>query len=572
MTGSEGEKQATAFVAEHFEKLGLKPAGDKGTFYQSFPFTGGVSVGEKSALSLQVGKNALEAPVDHVWRPLGFSKNGSVKKGEVVFAGYGIDAPAQGEMEAYDSYTHLDVKDKWVMVFRYLPEDVSDQRRQHLHRFSTLRFKATAARDRGARGLIVVSGPRAKVKNPLVPLSLDAALYGSGIPAISITDDLAQALVDGTGKKLEALQKKLDSGNFVSGFKLKDATVAAHIEIKKEERVGRNVMARLQLGKRPSRQVVIVGAHIDHLGRGRGGSSLAKDTEKGRIHYGADDNASGVAGMLEIAKFLKSKSAQHFSKWKHDVLFVGWSGEELGLLGSSHFVKKMGLKKKKGQKANKRKVVAYVNLDMIGRLRDDFVLLGIGSSEIWPQMLERHNVQAQLPIFPQNDSYVPTDATAFYTAGVPILSAFTGAHEDYHTPRDIAHKLNYEGAESISRFLARITLDLAITPEAPGYVEMVAPKNRGGRRGLRASLGTIPDYAGGEVEGVKLSGVRKGGPAEKAGVKSGDVVVELAGKKIANIYDFTYALEALKPGKETTMVVMREGKRIELKVTPGSRD
>ena len=326
----------------------------------------------------------------------------------------------------------------------------------------------------------------------------------------------------------------------------------------------------------------MIGAHIDHLGKGASSSSLARDDEAGKIHYGADDNASGVAALLEIAENLADQRKQGRLALRRDLLFAAWSGEELGLLGSDHFVKALGHgdDAKNVDEASHRgaggrnsiypAIAAYLNMDMVGRLDKHLILQGIGSSSIWRGEIERRNAPVGLPITLQEDSYLPTDASSFYMSGVPILSAFTGAHSEYHTPRDTPEKLNYDGAAQVARFMGLVAVGLAASESPPDYVQQsVKQKTTGGR--LRAYLGTIPDYAE-EVKGVMLSGVSKDGPADKAGVKSRDVIVELAGKKIENIYDYTHAIEALKIGEPVKMTVLRNGERVSLEITPESRD
>jgi len=573
LTGTEGERRATDYVASVFQSLGLKPAGDDGTFFQSFEFTAGVILGSKNRLLHASGasQKKLEFTVVRDWRPLPFSKTGPVSPAEIVFAGYGIVAPATAGHEAYDSFVHLEAEDKWVLVFRYLPGDIEQEWRQELARYASLRHKAMVARDRGARGLIVVSGPNSQVKDELVNLSFDASLAGSSIGIISVKDNFAERLLEFSGKSLKELQDVLDRGEPTVGFQLPEVTLEANIDILQEKRTGRNVLARLDAGETATQSAVVIGAHVDHLGQGLGAGSLARGDEKGLIHYGANDNASGVAGLLEVAQYLKGLKAKGQLHLRRDILFAAWSGEELGLLGSSYFTRTFGGKKEEPTNLSPG-IAAYLNMDMIGRLDKALIMQGVGSSSVWTREIERHNAPVALPIVAQDDSYLPTDATSFYLKGVPILNAFTGAHEEYHTPRDTTDKINYPGTERIARFLASVTRSLATREDVPDYIAMKRAAGSRGRARMRVYLGTIPDYARGDVTGVKLSGVVKGGPAERAGAQGGDTIVELASKKIENIYDYTYALDALKIGAAVEMVVLRGDRRVKLTVTPESRE
>lgn len=591
LTGTPGEAAATAYVADAFETLGLDPAGDDG-YFQPFEFTSGVSLEGPNVLSIRFGDGAgdaageseatsedpndagesLDPELDVDWRPLSFSKAGSVGFSEITFAGYGITAPEEGGLPAYDSYADLDVEGRWVVALRYLPEDVTPERRQHLSRYASLRFKAMEARDRGAAGVLIVTGPNSQARDQLVALRFDASVSGAAIPAVSITDDLAQQLFAASGQDLGQAQTALDAGEVVPGFELPGATIGAHFSLAFEESTGRNVLGRLVVGERPSDEVVVIGAHVDHLGRGGGGDSLALSDEQGEIHYGADDNASGVAGLLEIAQHLASREAAgELDEDQRDFIFAAWSGEEIGLLGSNHFVKD-----RKADLGDAETifpaVTAYLNMDMIGRLDDSLVLQGVGSSPFWTAEIERRNVAVGLPLALSDDTYLPTDATSFYLAGVPILSAFTGAHSDYHTPRDTADKIDYEDLARVARLIGLVAQGVASAETAPEYVE-IAPRGTGtNRRTGRAYLGTIPDYAETDIQGVLLSGVANESPAAAAGIQSGDVLVEMAGQELANIYDFTRVLDSLKIGEEVVAVVMRDGARVELRVTPASRE
>jgi hypothetical protein len=342
---------------------------------------------------------------------------------------------------------------------------------------------------------------------------------------------------------------------------------------------------------------VILGAHIDHLGRGGSSNSLARDDERDAVHVGADDNASGVAAMLEIAQYLASEIRSGNLKSKRDFVVAAWSGEELGLFGSQAFVSdyyelfpnapratetspkdEVAAAHGHGGSAEQTRLTAavttYLNLDMVGRLREKLVVQGIGSSPGFAGEVQRRNLPVGLKLqLDKTSSRLPTDASAFVGRGVPILSAFTGAHEDYHTPRDTPDKLNYDGTAKISRLFGLLTRGLLTTEQPPKFeLEEGQATEETPRARLTAYLGTIPDYVAGDVKGLKLSGVAGEGPAAKAGVTGGDIIVKLAGRKIEDIYDYTYAIEALKIGEEVEIVVKRGEETVSMKVTPTSRD
>ena len=627
LTGTDGERLATAYVAAYMDSLGLQPAGENGTWFQEFEFTAGISLGENNRMT----NGDRTMTVDKDWRPLAFSENGETAATPVVWAGYGIVAPADPDsdpkQDEYDSFVHLDVKDKWVLCLRYMPENITPERRQHLARYSSLRFKAMKARDLGAKGLIIVSGPNSKVKKQLLPLRSDGSLSGSSIPVICVTDAIVDDWLKDDSKSLKQLQTSLDEGDPQMGFELAGDQVATNVNLVAEKSRGRNVLGILRAKENgKAEQKVVVGAHIDHLGRGTGGS-LARGDEVDQIHFGADDNASGVAAMLEIAQYLGDMKRRGKFAPKRDVLFAAWSGEELGLLGANHFVNHFETAEKPAHghaaahgKANPHgetnphgeanphgapksdthaadphaanphakqehgehaaaadnsiypDIAACLNLDMVGRFEKRLVLQGIGSSSIWKSEIEKRNAPIGLPITLQNDSYLPTDASAFFMRGVPILAAFTGSHSDYHTPRDTPEKLNYDDAARIAKFMGLVARSVATRDTPPDYIEQARPDEERPRAGLRVYLGTIPDYSQTDEKGVSLSGVAKNGPAAKAGVKGGDLIVGLAGKKIENIYDYTYAIDALKVGQKTKIIVRRDGKELTLEMTPGSRD
>jgi len=566
LTGSPGEKKAARYIEQIYHSAGLEPAGTRG-YEQAFPFTSGVRVDRKhSAMSVAFdnGKNRTLA-VEHDFLPLAFSENTKVE-GDVVFVGYGLTTPGD-EKDGYNSYAGVDVKGKIALALRYVPEDVSDARRAELNRYAGLRYKAMLARDNGAIALLIAIGPNSPNAGQLTPIRFDQALAGSGIAVASITGDVASDLFHGSGHSLAEVQTGLDRENphVPDAFALPGAHVTLQTAIVRTRGEGHNVLAYLPpTGNASDAPVIVVGAHYDHLGRGTSGS-LAHKGEEHEIHNGADDNASGTAAVLEIAARLAAERQAHPGNFRYGILFASWSGEELGMIGSeawtTHPTLAIG------------RVVSCINFDMVGRLRENkLVLQGVGSSPGWKRLIEKRNVAAGFRLTLQRDPYLPTDVTSFYTHKIPVMSVFTGSHEDYHRPTDDADKINYPGLERIARFIGTIVTDLARGGTRLPYAEVKRSQDdTGSRASLRAYLGTIPDYATSDISGVKLSGVRGGGPADQAGVRGGDIIVKFGGKIIKNIYDYTYALDAAKIGKPVEMVVLRDGKRMILHVTPEAR-
>jgi hypothetical protein len=512
------------------------------------------------------GGTPVEFAVERDFRPLAFSAN-SQAEGEVVFVGYGLSVPGKPG-EGYDSYAGVNVSNKLVLVLRYVPEEIDAKRRAELNRFAGLRYKAMHARDHGAKAVLFVTGPSSPNAGELTKLSADSSLSGSGLPIVSISSNVVSALFAGSGKDLREVQAALDKENphAESGFLLTNTLIRLATGVEHIRKPDQNVLGLLPpggtLASAGPAEYLMAGAHYDHLGRGESGAMNRKG-EEGLIHPGADDNASGVATLLELAGALTAERAKNPGAFPRGIIFAAWSGEELGLIGSSWFAEHPLLPL--------TNVIAYLNFDMVGRLRDNKLMLqGVGSSPAWPKLIEKRNVAAGFTASLQDDPYLPSDTTALYPKGVPVLEFFTGSHDEYHRPEDKPDTLNYEGMERIARLARGIMVELEKT-ERPAYA-VVARRDSGAgsRENLRAYIGSIPDYAA-EVQGVKLSGVRAGGPADKAGLKGGDVIVEFAGTKITSIYDYTYAIDAVKIGQPVKIVVLRNGERVLLSLTPEAR-
>ena len=569
-TGSEGIRKAAKYIREQLLASGLKPLGSKdGSYEHNFEFTGGVELDKPNNQMILRGHTGEDHTfdLDKDFRPLAFSANGQIE-GEVIFAGYGLTKPGKLGV-GYNSYGDLNVKDKIVMVLRYVPEEISVDRRQELNRYAGLRYKALIARNNGAKALLVVTGPNSPNAGKLANLNFDISMAGAGMPVISISGEIGNSLVQFYGKSLKELQTSLDKENphAVHGLSLPGIVLNIKTKIKRIRKKGSNIIAMLppssEAASKINSEYVMLGAHYDHLGRGETGGFGIKG-EEGLIHNGADDNASGVAALLEMADQLANRQKTKPQEFERGLIFSFWSGEELGLIGSARYAAKPTV--------DLKQLVAYLNFDMIGRLRNNkLTLQGVGSSTNWKKLIERRNVLAGFDLTLQQDPYLPTDTTSFYPKGIPVLAWFTGSHKEYHRPADDPDTLNYEGIERITQFASNMVQDLISDSVRPDYVKVKKSDQGGSRDAIRVYLGTIPDYASEDIKGVLLSGVRGGGPADKAGIKAGDIIVHFAGKEITNIYDYTYALDAVKAGKSVEMEVLRKGKRIKINVTPGTR-
>ena len=552
--GSQGERLAADYLATHLARAGAKPLPGRRDMFVPFEFTAGSRDGGST---VRIGAAAFTGSREI--QALSFSESGEIT-GPAIFAGYGIVVP-EAQNFGYDSYAGLDVMGKVVVVLRYFPEDADQQTRAILARYSDLRYKAMAARQRGAKAMLVVTGPRSPNAGQTVPMTFDTALAGSGIPAASVGAGATAALFAGS-RPLADAQKELDAGNpHTAGFDLTGVSITLKTSIIRETRTGRNVIAYLPATSAvtgTSKPWVAAGAHYDHLGLGRNGNSLATGADAGRAHVGADDNASGTAAVLAIADAMA-----HQPQRRRHLLIALWSAEEIGLVGSAAFVS--------AAVVPPDQIAAYLNFDMVGRMQDNkLAVQATGTSPVWASILERVNVAAGFALALQTDPYQPTDVATFNQAGVPSLAFTTGAHADYHKPSDTADKINYEDLDRVATMATAIVRRVMDTADAPQFTKVEPSTQTTNRTGLRVFTGTVPDYAS-DAKGLLLGGVVAGGPAAAAGLDKGDVIIEIAGQSIANIYDYTYALELLKIGQPVKVVYMRGNDRRETTMTPSAR-
>ncbi len=550
-SGTEGNRKAAAYIVERFREYGLSPAGDNGGYLQHFEFVSDVRLGDDNALAFGVdgpasGLPALKVAEDFL--PLAFTSNG-VESGPVAFAGYGISAPDKG----YDDYRDLPVDGKILLVLRYTPQGSSPH--GELYRYSSFREKARVARDKGAKGLIIISGPADDPEDELVKLKHDRSIASSGLPLMSMKRAVAEPLLARYSRDLRLIQDSIRSSKKPVTFDLPGLVASMHTDVVQIKSETANIAGYLE-GHDPDlkREVLIIGAHMDHLGYGGPGSgSLQPDAHA--IHNGADDNASGTAGLLELAQAFASER----DRLKRTILFLSFSGEELGALGSTYYVSHPFFPLDRS--------VAMLNLDMIGRLDNNkLTIAGGGTSTLWERLLHLYNKDSTFSLSVDPSGIGPSDHSQFYAKDIPVLFFFTGEHADYHKPSDDWDQVNYNGEAKIVRYVYSIARDVESENSRPVFARVDTPAPMGGRgdfRGFSITLGIVPDY-GQTSEGMKVSAVRPNGPAERAGLKSEDIIVGMGGKKVMNIYDYMGILGELRAGDELDVEVIRDGKPITL--------
>jgi hypothetical protein len=509
--GTRGLDAATAWLEERFRVLGLEPAGDDG-FRHRIDVPTAVQ-GRRLALAVDGQEVAPLAPA-------GFSASGTVEA-PVVYAGYGIVSPG------HDDYHGLDVKNRIVLVRRFAPDsfDLDAQRK-----YSDVRRKAWTAREHGARALLVADLPdpgESRAERDLPHPTVDV-MGDAGLPVVYLGRAAATALTHGRHR----------------------ARLEVGLEVSRAPTW--NVVGRLRgSGRLPG--VVVVGAHYDHLGFG-GPASLAPEVTA--VHGGADDNASGTAALLGVAAALAARRGE----LARDVVFVAFSGEEEGALGSTAFTRTppRGLAM--------TDIAAMLNMDMVGRMRDGRLqVLGGETAAEWATLVPPVCARLGIDCGLAPGGYGASDHTPFYAHGVPVLHFFTGTHRDYHKPTDRPEYINAAGGAAVAELVADMTLVAAAQPKLT-LKATAAPQPVGDLRAAGASLGTVPDYVGPPdgQPGVLLAGVRPGGPAEAAGLMRGDILIAIDGHTVRTVEDFMYVLSAATPGAHARVTVIRAGRRVEL--------
>jgi len=560
-TGQKGGELAASFIADEFNKIGLRPAGERGSYFQSFEATVGVHMGKENSFKIAFPDGESTYAVDKDFVPFSFSSVGSAD-GPLTFAGYGISSEHYG----YDDYSKANPKEKIVLVMRHEPREEDEKSifaGKQLTHYSDLRYKATNAREHGASAIIITADPanHPEEEDELLPLQSLEGLGDCGLPAIQIKRKVAEAMLRAGNLDMTALQRRIDSLFVPYTVEVPSVRVSLQVDLIKEKKRVPNVVGILEPSHGDVSQYVVVGAHYDHLGK----SSQFSLTGAEGIHNGADDNASGVSAMLELARIFAAKR----DSLKRGMVFVGFTGEELGVLGSTFYTN--------NPTVPLDKTVLMLNLDSVGRMKDHkLYAAGTGSSPIFKELISKADEKLSLQIEETEGGFGPSDHFTFYGHNVPVLFFFTGAHEDYHKITDDWDRINVEGIASIVKLSVHALSELVFTDKPVPFTRAAPdtagpPGGEGYGAGRGAYFGIVPDFGGEANKGAKISGTSEGSPAEKAGLKTGDVIVSFAGKTITGLYDLSFVLKEKKPGDEVEVVVVRGSETITFKAQLGRK-
>ena len=629
-TGSGGAKLAAEYIAKEFSRYGLQrsigwdtpgmsilEADSPNRYLQKFPYVAGVELGKDNALRVTAQKlnlsaseaGAITEPINFRvgadWMPLGWSSSDQIELAPAAFVQYGITATDLN----YDDYKQRPVKGKIVIARQGTPD--ADNPHGQFARYEDVRWKAIAARNAGAKALLVIAREENFKDEPLARLRYDNSGGDAGLPVAVISRQAARRILRSGGEQIPDIVKSLrDSMGNIAPFGIPGNTnwqtaslnlpmISLQTSIVRREVEAANVVGIVN-GADPvlKNEVIVIGAHYDHLGRGGEGSLAPRE---GDIHHGADDNASGTAGLLELARIFRSSD---MPRPRRTIIFIAFSGEEEGLLGSNYYVNH--------PVRPLENTVAMINMDMIGRMKNNKLIVGgVGTAEGWRKILDSSakfwgigvtpvpasygkQLGGELTAKPESsinrangnlttpldtvrafdltlseDGYGPSDHSSFYAKKVPVLFLWTGTHEDYHKPSDTADKINYEDEAHVISFVARIIQSIDANTARPVYA-VAKSESQGRTMGFRVYLGTIPNYAD-SGDGLLLDGVRDDSPASKAGIKAGDRIVKLAGREVHNVYDYTYALGEMKAGQEYEVELLRGTERMKLTITPAAR-
>ncbi len=533
MPGSVGDQKATEFILKEFQSNNLNLYEDSGK--QTFKIVLGNKPGEDNSLSF----NNYNATFEEEFVPFPFSGNGQLEK-ELVFAGYGFSINSQKLQ--WDDYKNINPDGKWVMILQGAPDIKKYQEAFRTEKDD--RSKALKAKELGAGGILFIT----ETNQDGEPEFVDPTVKEGNIdlPVINISPQLADKLLKEKNTSVQKLRSFYKNQAKPKNFEI-DQKVKAQVDLRENKVTTHNVIAKLPA--QGSKNYIVIGAHYDHLGYG-GSNSGSRMPDTNAIHYGADDNASGVAAMLEIAEKLESIR----DSLNKNIVFIGFGAEEQGLIGSKYFMEHTNIEPDN--------IEAMINIDMIGRLRNENSLQigGTGSSKETDSLLKAHNKTYNFKLGFSKEGYGPSDHSSFYSYDIPVFFFSTGAHMDYHTPKDKPSKINYNGLKKVADYIYDITKDLATSDMQLTFQEAgpKSPDKEKHREDLKVTLGIMPDFAGVEDRGLRADLVVEGKPADRAGMEKGDIITAINGHEIGDVYDYMNRLSKIKPGQTITVEIIRD--------------
>ena len=541
LPGSSGDYLAAEYIKDEFVSAGLDLLGNKG--FQNFEFISGVRLGDANKLKF----NNFQYSVENDFVPLSFSEN-AVISGDIFFGGYGFNI--KSDTLIWNDYAGFDISDKWVMILRGSPDDnPHGSYAEH----SSLITKALTAKDNSALGVIFVSGQNFDSSDNLLDLSYTNSQKAIGIPVVHITRDLANILLKSSNKTINDLESSINDELYeFDNFSIIEELVI-QTDVIYEMKETHNIIGILN-GRNEllSNEYLVIGAHYDHIGYG-GENSGSRRPYLNLIHNGADDNASGVSILIELAKKYTKLGSER------NIVFVAFGAEEMGLLGSKYFVN--------SNLIPNDDIQIMINLDMVGRLNDSRTLSvnGVQTADGLEEILKNYLLNSDLNYVFSNEGYGPSDHTSFYLKDVPVLFFFTGSHTDYHTPEDDFTKLNYLGMQQIEDLI------FSLINHFDGSEKLIFKKTDSGVQKrpskFKVTLGIMPDYVFNDQKGLRIDVVIPNKTAANSGLLDGDIIVEIDSKPVGDIYEYMHRLSELSPGQTVAVVVVRNNVELTYSVT-----
>lgn len=537
--GTSEDQILVDYIIDEYQRTGLSLLAENGL--QPFEIVMDLRFGD----SLWFRAGTLEAILEKDFVPAGFSASKDAAA-PLVFAGFGhVDPSAQ---DPWDDYKDLDIYGSWVLVLDDLPDFLQDSGDEN---YLDDRNRAMVAADRGASGLVIILG----AEKSLPELEKEAAPVN--IPVIYITRSLGISIFQEAGQDLRVLEKRLIQERKSSGMEL-GMELSARVELVEETSTTCNTMALLEGSDEQRKdEIIVLGAHHDHLGMG-GFRSSSRQPDTSAVHYGADDNASGVSLVLEISEYLAALDPAP----RRSILFMTFGAEEQGLYGSKYYTQNPAFPLDQ--------TYAMLNMDMVGRLNEDARLQigGVGTAKEFNALLDGFSQKDSFKLARSSEGFGPSDHAAFYAQDIPVLFFSTGAHSDYHTPRDNIEGINTTGMVRIGEALSVFVTELANRDSALTFTE-AGPKERTGRRyaDMKATLGIMPDItADPDYDGMRIEFVTPGKPASRAGLKKGDIIQAIEGEAIGNVYDYMYRMKNYRSGQQIIVRVSRDEESLDFLV------